>query len=185
MDYERDGSGKCLAPPEPACSGVCFVHEGKLSMSNVKANESGVVEACPSCGQKNRVPFDKLGMAAQCGQCHAEIATVQSPIEIESEAAFDKLIAGASLPIIVDYWAPWCPPCRAVAPEFEKVAKSAAGQYLVAKVDTQALPGLGARSRVQSIPAMVVFEHGKEVGRTVGARPAQAIDAFVREALSK
>jgi thioredoxin 2 len=152
-------------------------------MSNVKASESGVVESCPKCNQKNRIPFDKLGEAAQCGNCHSEIPAVSAPIDVESEAAFDKLIRGASLPVIVDYWAPWCPPCRAVAPEFEKVAKSSTGRYVVAKVDTQSLPMLGARFRIQSIPAMIVFDHGKEVARTVGARPAAAIDAFVSEAI--
>jgi thioredoxin 2 len=154
-------------------------------MSSVKASETGVIETCPKCGQKNRIPFDKLGATAQCGQCHADIPPVQAPIDIESEAAFDNLLRGTSKPVIVDYWAPWCPPCRAVAPEFETVAKSAAGQLLVAKVDTQALPMLGARYRIQSIPAMVVFHNGKEVSRTVGARPASAIESFVKEAVGQ
>lgn len=153
-------------------------------MSGIRANETGVIEACPKCGKKNRIPFDKLTAAATCGSCQADIPAISAPIEIESEAAFDQLMAGSTVPVVVDYWAPWCPPCRAVAPEFEKVARAADGQYVVAKVDTQSLPGLGARARVQSIPAMVVFDGGKEISRTVGARPAAAIDAFVREAVA-
>jgi len=152
-------------------------------MSNVKAGEAGVVEACPHCGQKNRIPYDKLTSSATCGACKADIPPVAAPIDIESEAAFDRLLASSTMPVVVDYWAPWCGPCRMVAPELEKVAKSAAGSFVVAKVDTQALPNLGARARVQSIPAMVGFDKGKEVTRTVGARPAPAIEAFVRQAI--
>jgi len=154
-------------------------------MSNVKANETGVIEACPSCGKKNRIPFEKLSATATCGSCGTDIPAVAAPIDIESEAAFDRLLASSTMPILVDYWAPWCGPCRQVAPEFEKVAKSASGRYVVAKVDTQSLPSLGARARVQSIPSMVVFDKGKEVSRTVGARPAAAIDAFVRDAVGR
>jgi len=86
--------------------------------------------------------------------------------------------------VVVDFWAPWCGPCRMVAPEIARVAASRAGQWLVAKVNTEELPDLGARLRIQSIPMMAVFQNGREVSRTVGARPAAAIEEFVSTAVS-
>lgn len=85
--------------------------------------------------------------------------------------------------MVVDFWAPWCGPCRAVAPELEKVARAAAGEFLVVKVNTDALPDVSERFRIRSIPTMAVFRGGSEVTRTAGARPAADIQAFVRQAL--
>ena len=91
---------------------------------------------------------------------------------------------GDSCPVVVDFWAPWCGPCRMVAPELERVARSNAGKYLVVKVNTDAMPELGERFRIRSIPTMAVFEGGREVARTAGARPAADIEAFVRQSLT-
>ncbi|MGO8670419.1 MAG: thioredoxin family protein [Capsulimonadaceae bacterium] len=151
-------------------------------MSYLTANQSGVIASCPVCGRSNRIPFERLNTVGQCGACKAEIR-IETPIDVEGEAAFDALVGRSPVPVLVDYWAPWCPPCRAVAPELEKVACAAAGSYIVAKVDTQAQPGLGVRSRVSGIPTMVLFQGGQEAGRAVGARPAAAIEAFVRQSV--
>ena len=92
-------------------------------------------------------------------------------------------MTGASLPIVVDFWAPWCAPCRMVAPEVAQVAARQAGRWLVVKVNTEALPELGERFGIRSIPTMAVFRGGVEVARTAGARPAADIEAFVRQSL--
>ena len=96
---------------------------------------------------------------------------------------FDALVRAAALPVIVDFWAPWCGPCRMVAPELERVAADNAGRYLVVKVNTDAVPELGERFRIRSIPTMAVFEGGREVARTSGARPAADIERFVRQSV--
>src|SRR5207302_8488263 len=96
---------------------------------------------------------------------------------------FDRLVAQASLPTVVDYWAPWCGPCRMVAPEVQKVAARQAGRMIVVKVNTDELSDLGQRFGIRSIPTMAVFAGGKEVGRTAGARPAEDIEAFVHQSV--
>jgi thioredoxin 2 len=149
-------------------------------MGSLAADDRGVIVSCSQCGKKNRLPYDRLVEAGQCGQCKASLR-VSAPIEIDSPSHFDRLVAG-SLPVLVDFWAPWCGPCRMVAPELEKLAESNGGKYLIAKVNTDAVPELGTRFRIGSIPTMAVFAGGRELSRQSGARPAAAIDAFVRQA---
>ncbi len=144
----------------------------------------GLIDVCPACGQKNRVPYQMLGQRGQCGKCRADIPPPSTPLDVDSEARYDALVGGSALPVVVDYWAPWCGPCRQVAPELVKVAAANVGTWVVAKVNTEALPGLGARFGIRSIPTMAVFSNGREVARTSGARPAHAIEEWVRQALN-
>jgi thioredoxin 2 len=143
-----------------------------------------VIVACSSCAQKNRVPFARLGETGQCGRCQAALSPPATPLDVASEAGLAALIAGSPLPVVVDFWAPWCGPCRSVAPEIEKVARANAGRFVVVKVNTEALPQLGARHQVQGIPLLAVFHNKREVARSAGARPAPAIEAWIRQALT-
>ena len=143
-------------------------------------DERGIITVCPGCGQKNRIPF---GAAAKCGRCGAALPAPAEPIEVPTVPAFDALVRGSARPVVVDFWAPWCGPCHAVAPEIAKVAAAHAGDWVVVKVNTEALPELGDRFGIRSIPTMAVFHGGREASRTSGARPAAGIEAFVRQAL--
>ncbi len=102
-----------------------------------------------------------------------------------STADFDRLVVNASVPIVVDYWAPWCGPCRMVAPELAKVAARSGGRFLVVKVNTDQLPDLGERFGIRSIPTLALFTGGREAGRISGARPAAAIEQFIDQYRSR
>lgn len=152
-------------------------------MGHLDLDDRGLVVACGACGQKNRLAFDRLGEAVRCGTCKTAIAVPSTPLEVGSTADFDRLIAHTSVPVLVDYWAPWCGPCRAVAPELAKVAARAAGRLLVVKVNTDELADLGQRFGIRSIPTMAVFRDGREITRTSGAMPASSIEEFVASAV--
>jgi thioredoxin 2 len=144
-------------------------------------DDAGVVVTCGTCGQKNRFGYGRLGESVRCGKCKATLPAPAAPIEVDSTEHFNRLIAGSSIPVVVDFWAPWCGPCRMVAPELQKVAARQAGKYLVVKVNTDVLGDLGERFGIRSIPTMAVFAGGREAGRTAGARPASDIEAFVEQ----
>ena len=152
-------------------------------MGPLQLDSRGVLVKCPSCGRTNRLSYAALDKATRCGACRTMLPAPQAPIDVPSADVFDALLRTARIPVVVDFWAPWCGPCRMVAPELEKVARAAAGEFLVVKIDTEALSDLGGRFGVRSIPTMAVFAGGREVARTAGARPAVDIQAFVRQAL--
>lgn len=137
------------------------------------ASETAAVLSCRACGARNRVKPVARG-APRCARCKAML-----PWLVEADTASFDAEATASVPVVVDLWAPWCGPCRMVAPELVKVAARNAGRLLVVKVNTDALADLGERFGIRSIPTLAVFAGGREIGRTAGARPAADIERFV------
>jgi thioredoxin 2 len=148
-----------------------------------RLDTSGVIVSCAQCGRSNRLPFAGLGKSTRCGQCKAAVAAPGEPIETQDAAAFDAAVNGSALPILVDFWAPWCGPCKMVAPELERVARSNAGRYLVLKVNTDVLEDVAARFRIRSIPTLALLADGREIERIAGARPAAEIESFAGRAL--
>jgi thioredoxin 2 len=151
-------------------------------MSALRLDARGVIVPCSSCGKSNRLPFDHLGQSVRCGSCQTELSAPSEPIEVPTSAAFDTVVGLSRLPVLVDFWAAWCGPCRMVAPEVAKVAGRNRGRLLVVKVDTEAVPDLSARLGIRSIPTLAVFHAGRELARTAGAMEADRIEAFVRQA---
>ncbi len=142
-------------------------------------DSDGVRVTCAACGTTNRLRYAALERKVRCAKCHADLPLPSEPIDVPGTAVFDAVVANSSVPVVVDFWAAWCGPCKMVAPEIKKVAGHLAGKALVLKVDTDANPELSARFTIQSIPTIAVFAKGREVNRVSGVRAAAAIEALV------
>ena len=143
-----------------------------------QAMGEGVKLVCAECGQVNRVPATKLAAGPKCGVCGAGLA--DGTVKALDLAVLAKAAKSDDLPLLVDFWAPWCGPCRMMAPEFAKAAKALAPRARLAKIDTQDHPDAAQRHGIRGIPALILFDRGREVARLAGARPAAEIEAFVR-----
>ncbi len=145
----------------------------------------GIIRTCPSCGARNRVQSSRLAAQARCGKCGTALPAIAEPVEVDESGELAGLLRESALPVLIDFWAPWCGPCKAVAPEIAKVAERNAGRLLVVKVNTDVDPAVGQAYRIQGIPTMALYAGGREVERTSGARPAAAIQAFADQALAR
>lgn len=135
---------------------------------------ASVVRACGHCGQHNRVPARHLAHSGRCGACKRELPPLAEPIELDAPL-LQAISADAGVPVLVDFWAAWCAPCRMMAPELEKLAPSHAGRLVVGKVDTERYPDLAGRHAIEALPTLILFRDGVPRERLAGARAASAI----------
>ncbi len=134
---------------------------------------------CLECGAVNRVPQDKLGAGPKCGTCGTRLN--DGKVREIDASVLAKASKTDSLPLLVDFWAPWCGPCRMMAPEFTKAAQTLGTGARLAKINTEDQPKASAKNNIRSIPTMILYQNGREVARQSGAVPASAIESFVRQ----
>jgi thioredoxin 2 len=141
-----------------------------------------VTVACPFCGRLNRVDLARAGDRPKCGECSRPIL-LDRPVSL-TDADFDRVIADAQVPVLVDFYADWCGPCRMVAPIMDELARSRMGSVLVAKLDTERNHGIATRFQVSSIPTVMIFKGGAPVARHLGALPRAAYESMLDKAIA-
>lgn len=143
-----------------------------------------IIRACEQCGQRNRVPAKHLTDAGRCGKCKAPLPRVDSPLDVDAQQ-FDEIVQSAKVPVVADFWADWCGPCRIAAPEVERTAKEMAGKAVVIKVDTERFPEVAGRFNIRGIPAFIVFHSGKPVLQEAGVVGHNQMESWIISATPK
>ena len=144
-----------------------------------------LILACPACSTLNRFPREKLeaGNAGKCGQCGSPLFAGR-PVALDARS-FEAHAAKSDIPVLVDFWAPWCGPCKAMAPQFERAAQRLEPAVRLAKVNTDEEQDLASRFAIRGIPTMILFRHGREIARQSGAMDAGTIERWTRDALAR
>jgi len=141
------------------------------------ATQQKATVQCQSCGRLNRVDLARTGDQPKCGECARPIL-LDRPMRVD-EGAFERVVADSPVPVLVDFYAEWCGPCKMMAPALDEVARERSGRALVVKVDTDRSKGLAARYRITGMPTLAVFQDGREVRRQMGAMPKHALTALL------
>ena len=128
-----------------------------------------MIRTCPTCSAKNRLPLKRMLEGPKCGKCKTPLPPPTKPVPVASGHDFRIMLRDSPVPVLVDFWAAWCGPCKAMAPEFERMAGELSGEVLLAKVNTDEVPQIASEYRIQSIPTLILFKDGEEDGRVTGA----------------
>jgi thioredoxin 2 len=136
---------------------------------------------CPACKTTNRIPWERVGQSGKCGNCKERLPPVPGPLEV-SPQEFDAVVKGSKVPVLVDFWAPWCAPCRAASPQVQKAAKELGKDAVVLKVNTEAHPEMNRRFGIRGIPHFMVLKKGEVAVAKSGLVNAQQLVSWVREA---
>ena len=147
----------------------------------LSCDDRGIIQPCPSCGTANRIAYARVDQQGRCGTCKAPLPTIAAPVEIISDTAFAGLISQSPLPILIDFWAPWCGPCQMMSPEFAKAANQAAGEAIFAKVNTDEQQAIASQFQVKGIPAFALLRNAKVTAQTTGFQPAAKLLAWMRQ----
>jgi thioredoxin 2 len=133
---------------------------------------------CPSCGAINRVPSDRPAQRAKCGNCH-QLLFAGTPVMADTET-FERHLTSNDIPVLVDFWAPWCGPCRAMAPAYERAAAELEPDFRLLKVNTEEQPTVAARYNIRSIPTLMLFDGGRQIAQRAGASDTRGIVSWAR-----
>jgi thioredoxin 2 len=140
-----------------------------------------MIRECPSCGKKNRIPAEHLADSGRCGSCKAPLPPIAEPIDADTNT-FDEIVDSARVPVLIDFWAAWCGPCRTAAPEVKRTAEQMSGRAIVLKVDTERWPALAQRFNVMSIPNFVITKNGQVIRQQPGLVDHRQMIAWLEQA---
>lgn len=140
-----------------------------------------VIRICKICGRKNRIPVRHLADPGRCGACKSVLPPLDEPLDVDP-LLFDEILQGVYVPVLVDFWAAWCVPCRMSAPEVARTAADMAGRAIILKVDTERYPGLAAQYKITGIPHFIIYSSGRPIVRQAGLMNHEQLESLLKSA---